>query len=163
MKRWRSTYCSVWAVAMTNRCSIRRNLDIEDRLHRKTVAFQAVQESITSFFGCFKFQYWCHRDEVALRYRTRLVFHLCEVRSLLGSRIRYSFLPSIFHTRLDKHRGRKEIRIAFFLSNVCVIYIYLGKGKHILNLIANVSKIQTILVSTILVFSWNLPSLDTVI
>lgn len=108
---------------MTNRCSIRRNLDIEDRLHRKTVAFQAVQESITSFFGCFKFQYWCHRDEVALRYRTRLVFHLCEVRSLLGSRIRYSFLPSIFHTRLDKHRGRKKIRIAFFLSNVCVIYI----------------------------------------
>lgn len=125
VKRW-STYCSVWALAMTNRCSIRRNLDIEDCIERRWPF--TVQESITSFFGCFKFQYWCHRDEVVLRYRTRLVFIYARFDRWWGwSRIGYSFLPSIFHTRLDKHRGRKKIRM-LFSSNVCYISTLVRKA-----------------------------------
>lgn len=123
VKRWRSI-CSVWALAMTNRCSIRWNLDIEDCIGRRW-PFTA-QKSITSFFGCFKFQYWCHRWWSSITLSNSFSFHLCEVRSLVGSRIGYSFLRSIFHTRLDKHRGRKKIRMLF--SSKCYISTLVRKA-----------------------------------
>lgn len=117
--------CSVWwALAMTNRCSIRRNLDTEDRIGRRWPFTARIDNVLLRLFqiSTLVSPWWS-----SITLSNSSSFHLRVVRSLVRSRIRYSSLPSIFHTRLDKHCGRNKIRV-LFSSNVCYISILVRKA-----------------------------------